>query len=224
MSTATVELKTGSEVLDKNFIKDNANVETIKNFEELDVTKGNYFMFKNFLIVVDISDINRPSWMIIKESKRSRNGFKFIQNYYTRNIPYMLKRIEEFINNTISNENYKKEIKEKAKIDQANAIKNLKVGDVMVNSWGWEQTNVDFYQVTKIKGKSAWIRPIGGESVEGSEGFMSDRVKPIKDIFYGEEERKVIKAFGSSVSMSTRHGSLSNYTEGEEGTYRSWYA
>jgi len=30
---------------------------------------------------------------------------------------------------------------------------NLSVGDILVSSWGWEQTNVDFYKVVKSVGK-----------------------------------------------------------------------
>lgn len=30
---------------------------------------------------------------------------------------------------------------------------NLSVGDILVSSWGWEQTNVEFYKVVKLAGK-----------------------------------------------------------------------
>ena len=54
----------------------------------------------------------------------------------------------------------------------------LKVGDVMYSSWGYDQTNVDFYKVVRATAKSVWLISIGASAVEGSEGFMCNRVLP----------------------------------------------
>lgn len=45
----------------------------------------------------------------------------------------------------------------------------LKVGDVLYSSWGYDQTNIDFYQVERLSpsGKSAYIVRIGAKTVEG---------------------------------------------------------
>lgn len=39
----------------------------------------------------------------------------------------------------------------------------MKVGDILVSTWGWGQTNVDFFKVVEISstGKTAWLRKIG---------------------------------------------------------------
>lgn len=57
----------------------------------------------------------------------------------------------------------------------------LKVGDILYSSWGYEQTNVDFYQVTKLKGKNT----IEMRQIQKSfdHGQYSDYVTPIKDSF-----------------------------------------
>ena len=34
---------------------------------------------------------------------------------------------------------------------------NVKVGDMFSSHWGYNQTNVDFYMVVKVTGKSAWL-------------------------------------------------------------------
>ena len=53
----------------------------------------------------------------------------------------------------------------------------VKVGDVFVDSWGWEQTNIDFYQVVGLRGKSSVeLRPI--HSLYRQNGFMSALVRP----------------------------------------------
>lgn len=59
------------------------------------------------------------------------------------------------------------------------AIGNVQVGDVFSCSWGYDQTNVNFYEVVEItpSGKSVKILPIWGKVVEG-DGGPSERVVP----------------------------------------------
>ena len=40
----------------------------------------------------------------------------------------------------------------------------VKVGDIFRNSWGYEQTTVDFYQVVRVSAKSVWVRRIKGDT------------------------------------------------------------
>jgi len=64
----------------------------------------------------------------------------------------------------------------------------LEVGDVLSGSWGYDQTNVDFYQIMEVPSKCfVTARKIGGETVRetGSAIF----VKPVKDSFCGEAKR-----------------------------------
>ncbi|BFQ96361.1 hypothetical protein DAT1711_15850 [Enterococcus cecorum] len=34
------------------------------------------------------------------------------------------------------------------------------VGDIFYSSWGYEQTNVTFWQIVKLTEKTAWFRPL----------------------------------------------------------------
>lgn len=59
----------------------------------------------------------------------------------------------------------------------------VKIGDLFVTSWGYEQTNVDYFQVVETKGEyMVKIREIGYKTVE-AETDMSSYVKPTKDKF-----------------------------------------
>jgi hypothetical protein len=59
---------------------------------------------------------------------------------------------------------------------------SLVVGDVLVNSWGYEQTNVDYYQVTALVGKATVeLRIIGKQCVETSS--MVGVCTPLLDSF-----------------------------------------
>lgn len=56
-------------------------------------------------------------------------------------------------------------------------------GDILHHSWGYDQTNCDFYQVVGVKPHSVTLRKIAGQTVPGSEGFMSEKLMPVKDAF-----------------------------------------
>lgn len=104
------------------------------------------------------------------------------------------------------------------------ATPNLfKVGMILSNSWGYDQTNVDFYQVTRTTPRGVYIRPIGGKSVPGSEGFMSDKVVPARNQFTGPEQFKPVLTGSDKGYLAADHGVLSLCDEWET-HYQSWYA
>jgi len=93
---------------------------------------------------------------------------------------------------------------EAAKIEQRQKVKQagrgLVVGDILRASWGYEQTNVDFYQVTALIGSSmVEIRRIAGESEET--GYMSGQCVPVPDRFIGEAARH--KASEGTVKLAS---------------------
>lgn len=55
-------------------------------------------------------------------------------------------------------------------------LESLKVGTVLVSSWGYDQTNVDFYVVTKVGPKSATIAPCGKETIINDGVAMTSKV------------------------------------------------
>ena len=63
------------------------------------------------------------------------------------------------------------------------------VGDVLVSSWGYDQTNIDFWRVVSLtaSGKSARIVPAGSRVVEQFTG--GERVVPDEgDVFREQDE------------------------------------
>lgn len=55
----------------------------------------------------------------------------------------------------------------------------VSAGDIFMASWGYDQTNVDFYLVESVtaSGKSCYLRPIGARLVE-AHGPAGERVEP----------------------------------------------
>ena len=69
---------------------------------------------------------------------------------------------------------------EKADKTETANIKGVKVGDVFYESWGYEQTNIDFWQVTALKGKTQIILTAISSKTVRDIGFCSVMVKPIE--------------------------------------------
>jgi len=76
--------------------------------------------------------------------------------------------------------------KDAYKAEKAEFKTSLVVGDILYSSWGWEQTNIDFYQVIAVLsgGKSVRIVSIKKEYLSG-DGFTGT-CSPLKDQFDGE--------------------------------------
>lgn len=68
----------------------------------------------------------------------------------------------------------------------------LKVGDVLRSSWGYDQTNVDHYQVTRVSTACVWIREIGAQSEDT--GWLTGNCAPMPGKFIGEETRHAVNA------------------------------
>lgn len=58
-----------------------------------------------------------------------------------------------------------------------------KVGDILHHSWGYDQTNADFYQVVAATTATVSLHKIGVKTVPGSQGFMSESLMPVKGKF-----------------------------------------
>lgn len=74
--------------------------------------------------------------------------------------------------------------KKQAKAEKLQYQHTLKAGDILHSSWGYEQTNNDFYQVIAVKGKSVVLREIAQK--KEYEHWASGRTQPVKDHFIGE--------------------------------------
>ena len=73
--------------------------------------------------------------------------------------------------------------RDRRKQERQDFAHGFKVGDILSGSWGYEQTNVDFWQVTEVRGKQIIMRHLCGELVKGEEGFMQGRMVPVPDAF-----------------------------------------
>ena len=77
--------------------------------------------------------------------------------------------------------------------------KSYQVGDILVSSWGYDQTNIDYYQVIERTAKMATIQKIGKECLDS--GYPSEeKVMPAKDAFVGKPKKKKVGTYGITIS------------------------
>ncbi len=100
-------------------------------------------------------------------------------------------------------------------------VANHEIGDIYVASWGYDQTNVDFYQVIETVGKrTVIVKELCQEIVEGSAGMMCADVMPLKDDFLNDNTfKKRVGEYGIKISEC-------QHARKWDGTpmYNSWYA
>jgi len=79
----------------------------------------------------------------------------------------------------------------------------LLVHDILVASWGYDQTNIDYYQVTKLIGaQTVEIRKIAAQITPT--GFMSGQCLPVIHQFIGNPMKKrVIGGDGKTVKIDS---------------------
>lgn len=98
----------------------------------------------------------------------------------------------------------KKTIAEKAK-RKAETTKpsTLKEGDILYSSWGWEQTNIDYYKVVKTIGtRTVMLVKLAAKITSDGAHYMSGSTVPILDKTDGEPFKKVVSC-GSTVRLNS---------------------
>src|SRR5699024_303951 len=117
---------------------------------------------------------------------RLKDGdFEILKNRFLDNLNAKIKRKQDEENQLLM-------------IEQENDGRRhpLKVGDILVSTWGYEQTNVDFYQVVSFNGKTmVTIQQILSER-NASDGFMTYTATPRVGEFVGEPMRRKVNAHG----------------------------
>jgi len=182
---------------------------------------------------VIVTEINDKGLIIGRYGRTMQSGInkgtvKFTENYRFTSIEHRLKWLNEkidFCKKWVEADKKTAEFKAKAKTEYKMPFNQ---GDILYSSWGYEQTNVDFYQVIEVKGKSLILHEIAGEMIEQNRGDYG-RVKPLKDHFC-KDKKPFLKqvrqnVYDNSISYSitlTSYANLYLYTNGEAGQYCSW--
>lgn len=93
----------------------------------------------------------------------------------------------------------------------------IQPGQILSTSWGYDQTNVEWFEVIKVKGHYAWIRELCASVTE--EGFMQGTTKALPGQYAGPEMRKKITAYGVHIDNVRGDATISRKLE----RWCSWY-
>jgi len=163
---------------------------------------------------------NDDTWQVV--AYRGTAGKPSLNTYY-RTREQAEKAVESFFNGIDDHAAFL----ERMKADH-NKPNLLKVGDIITNSWGYDQTNVDWYRVTRATPSTVWLKPIAahveetcfmsGPSVPSVDTSDPDPAKwSFRDL---DEPEQMHRASGYSCTM--KYGSGSKW-DGKP-LYCSWYA
>ncbi len=111
-------------------------------------------------------------------------------------------------------------------------LEEIKVGDIFYTSWGYEQTNVKFWQVVKRTAKSVRLRPIKKQIV-AVESSMSRYEAPLPNdftdsAFSNKEDYSITKMIKGDATKDALPGyrgwdDFQRYDEGDEVFSSNWY-
>lgn len=95
----------------------------------------------------------------------------------------------------------------------------LKVGEILYSSWGYDQTNIDYYEVVEVKSKKSVVIQKIACSISDN-GSMSGSALPKKGAYCGD---KMLKRVSVGNTVRVENGYTASRWDGEP-KYCSWYA
>lgn len=103
--------------------------------------------------------------------------------------------------------------------DMKSKARRLQVGDILTYSWGYDQTNVDAFQVVRASDGCVWLREIATRVTETT-GWMAERVVPVRDAFLKDSPE--IKKVRKLNLWAYRDADLEEYVQMDHGSGRLW--
>jgi hypothetical protein len=122
---------------------------------------------------------------------------KPVYRYLVRDDAHAKQAIDELIRRATAANAIRAQATEKRKQEKAEQRGKYAPGTLLCHSWGYEQTNIDYYQVVAASksGATVTVRRIASKHIAAT-GFMSETVGPAVGVFIGEPIKKQVGAYG----------------------------
>lgn len=150
-------------------------------------------------------------------------------HYRFKNEENMIAFCETYIQNIEKRQAQKELMKQKKKEALSEFNHGFYVGQILYSSWGYDQTNLSYYQIIGFKRKSVILNKIAKKEVSQT-SWASGMYEPAKDAFLGQPFiKRIVPSVGYSgqisyhISMGDVVGRLFEVKEGQQ-NYCSWYA
>ena len=147
--------------------------------------------------------------------------------YYGYNdLESAMAKADSYINQVAKRDASREQEKQERKEENAAAKASdfYKLGDVIVNSWGYDQTNIEFYQVVKIMNKTIEIREIAQMSEPDSmmSHGMADKRLPETNAFLSSDKTIKLRVKARGVLSNPEKFYYFHKWNGQA-KYCSWY-
>ena len=103
-------------------------------------------------------------------------------HYRYMNEALRMEQLEKFFDGMKAHQEFKQSLKA-----EKSAAHSLKAGDILYASWGYDQTNIQFFQVVAVTKGTVTFGEIAQNTVEGSHGFMCEDVTARRDCFLNDK-------------------------------------
>ncbi|WP_299686647.1 hypothetical protein [uncultured Tateyamaria sp.] len=155
----------------------------------------------------------QPCVMILKGRSRKAKQFWFRSD--ARRSEYIAQQVQSIL--------ARKSAAEERRAAR-NKPHNLETGIILYTNWGYDQTNVEFYEVIDVPSKCYVIlQEIGAPLVRGEESFMSGNKFPDPELKMGEPIRRKVDMSGTRPSVRINSVVTAWIWDGQE-KLSSWYA
>lgn len=131
--------------------------------------------------------------MYLGKSSKPQWAYRFKSE--TQMFDFITSEVEKVVKRKLTKLDAKAD--EKARIE--NEFKEVKVGDIFCCSWGYEQTNVDFYKLINLKGKKGTFIRVGYNTIEET-SWCSSNIQCDPEDEFGETFTKLIQGKRFKVS------------------------
>jgi hypothetical protein len=82
-------------------------------------------------------------------------------------------------------------------LSNASRIPNYKVGEILHTCWGYDQTNIEYFEVVELRGKHVILRELAQERT--ATGFDQGNCAPIAGKYVGEPIRRLAQERGIKI-------------------------
>ena len=107
-------------------------------------------------------------------------------------------RRQEAVDEYIKREKERAAEKVKERKERKKLKTSLKPGDILYNSWGYDQTNVDFYKVLSIKGQKVTLVEVAQKVAEAEMTY--ENVLPVADAEISKPFTRMVGEYGFKIN------------------------
>lgn len=98
----------------------------------------------------------------------------------------------------------------------------VNVGDIFVCTWGYDQTNVDFYRVIKKTKTGVSLIPMSKRVMEYNDRYMTGKVLPGEDFAGSQPIRRKLNKYGDKFYVSINSFSSARKWDGKAETFTTY--